>query len=222
MSSGNIFQIKVIEDKLREIIIVGAGGQARIVIESAELSGFRIPGIIDTGYEGQEEYILGYKVLGGEDELQAFENGKVGAFIAIGDNLSRRTYFDKVRKMGFSIVRILNPHAMISKYATIGDGVLVSTAAIINTMAVIGENTIINSGAIIEHETHIGKDCHIGPGTRIAGRVRIGDGVFVGIGTSVIDKVRIGDNCIIGAGSVVISDIPSNTTFAGVPARRIK
>lgn len=212
----------MIANQNKDLIVIGAGGQARIVIENAELSKLKILGIIDINYSGEEEYILGYKVLGGEDELRCFDINQVSTVIAIGDNSLRRKYFDKLKNRGFSILTIINPHAMISRYATIGEGVFISTAAIINTKAVIEENSIINSAAIIEHETHIGKDCHIGPGVKIAGRVKISDGVFVGIGSSIIDKVKIGSDCVIGAGSVVINDVPSNTTFAGIPAKRIK
>ena len=47
----------------------------------------------------------------------------------------------------------------------------------------------------------------------------IGDNVFIGIGTTVCMGSTIGDNVIIGAGSVVSGKVPSNTVYAGVPAR---
>lgn len=47
----------------------------------------------------------------------------------------------------------------------------------------------------------------------------IGDNVFIGIGTTVCMGSTIGDNVIIGAGSVVSGKVPSNSVYAGVPAR---
>ena len=41
-------------------------------------------------------------------------------------------------------------------------------------------------------------------------------------GATVFGGVTIGDNVTIGAGAVVSSDIPSNCTVAGNPARIVK
>lgn len=47
----------------------------------------------------------------------------------------------------------------------------------------------------------------------------IGNNVFIGMRTTVCMGSTIGDNVIIGAGSVVSGEVPSNTVYAGVPAR---
>lgn len=53
------------------------------------------------------------------------------------------------------------------------------------------------------------------------GKVKIGDCVFIGINSTVLCNTTIGDNVIIGAGSIVTSDIPSNSVYAGNPAKFI-
>ncbi|MFT5295397.1 MAG: acetyltransferase-like isoleucine patch superfamily enzyme [Colwellia sp.] len=53
------------------------------------------------------------------------------------------------------------------------------------------------------------------------GEIKVGDNVFIGIDSIILPNVTIGHNVIIGAGSIVTKDIPSNTVFAGVPARHI-
>lgn len=53
------------------------------------------------------------------------------------------------------------------------------------------------------------------------GRVRIGDNVFIGAESIVLPNVTIGNNVVIGAGSVVSKDIPSDTVYAGNPAKYI-
>lgn len=52
--------------------------------------------------------------------------------------------------------------------------------------------------------------------------IRIGNNVYIGTGSVILPGVTIGNNVIIGAGSVVTKDIPSNTVYAGVPAKFIK
>lgn len=54
------------------------------------------------------------------------------------------------------------------------------------------------------------------------GHVTIGDNVIIGAGSIILCGVHIGDNVYIGAGSVVTKDVPSNTVWAGNPARYIK
>ena len=56
--------------------------------------------------------------------------------------------------------------------------------------------------------------------TRLA-KVKIGNKVFLGAGTIVMPGVTIGSNVIVGAGSIVTSDIPSDSVYAGSPARMI-
>lgn len=51
--------------------------------------------------------------------------------------------------------------------------------------------------------------------------IHIGNNCFIGARSFVLPGTRIGDNCIIGAGSVVSGEIPSNSIYAGNPARFI-
>lgn len=53
------------------------------------------------------------------------------------------------------------------------------------------------------------------------GRVNIGSNVFIGAESVVLPNVNIGDNVVIGANSTVTKDIPSNTVYAGNPAKFI-
>lgn len=49
----------------------------------------------------------------------------------------------------------------------------------------------------------------------------IGNNVFIGMNATILMGSAIGNNVIIGAGSVVSGKIPSNTIWAGNPARQI-
>ena len=53
------------------------------------------------------------------------------------------------------------------------------------------------------------------------GKVEIGNNCFIGYEACILKDTKIGDNVIIGARSVVKGEIPSNTVWAGVPARQI-
>nr|WP_250880032.1 DapH/DapD/GlmU-related protein [Thermosipho sp. 1244] len=49
----------------------------------------------------------------------------------------------------------------------------------------------------------------------------IGKNVLIGAGAKILGPVKIGDDARIGANSVVLADIPSGTTFVGVPAKNV-
>lgn len=53
------------------------------------------------------------------------------------------------------------------------------------------------------------------------GVVSIGDNCFIGYQALILKDTTIGDNVIIGARSVVKGNVPSNTVWAGVPAKQI-
>jgi len=50
----------------------------------------------------------------------------------------------------------------------------------------------------------------------------IGNGVIIYAGAKIVGGVRIGDNSIIGANAVVVCDVPDNSIWGGVPAKKIK
>lgn len=53
------------------------------------------------------------------------------------------------------------------------------------------------------------------------GRIKIGKNCFIGNNCTILPGVEMGDNCILGAGSVLNSSMPSNSVYAGVPAKFI-
>lgn len=53
------------------------------------------------------------------------------------------------------------------------------------------------------------------------GCIEVMNNVFIGSGTRILYNTRIGNNVIIGSDSLVTKDIPDNSVYAGVPARRI-
>ncbi len=51
--------------------------------------------------------------------------------------------------------------------------------------------------------------------------VHIGDNMYIGIGAKILGNIQVGNDVKIGANAVVITDIPSNSTAVGMPARII-
>ena len=81
-------------------------------------------------------------------------------------------------------------------------------------------------GVIISREVSIGTNCkiyqHVTIGAGRGGYPEIGDNVTIYSNCVIVGNVKIGNNSVIGACSFVITDVPPNSTFAGIPAKKIK
>lgn len=204
------------------IIIIGAGGHAKVVAEViAANNDYNIAGFLDS--EKQGDILPDISVIGDDAMLpELFKKGIKTAAVAVGDNKLREKIAEKIIKMGFELPAIIHPKAFISPTAKIGGGTVVMPGAIIETLACIEEFAIINTGAIVEHNNIIRRYAHIAPGCSLAGSVRVGERTIVGAGSSVIPNIAIGRDVIVGAGSSVVKDVPDGAVIGGVPAKIIK
>ncbi len=204
----------------RPVIVIGAGGQARVVSSIlARSDRFEVVGFLDYVSTTAGEQIGEKTVLGDHSLLpDLLAQGVKHAIVAVGDNAIRTKHFNTLTQMGFELINVIHPTALIEDGATLGCGNVVAAGAIICCYTQIGDNCIINTGAIVEHETRVGSNVHIAPGVNIAGRVKIGSNTFVGIGVTVKEYLTLGENATVGAGAVVLKDIPANVIAYGVPA----
>ena len=203
------------------LLIIGAGGHARVVISIARRMGtWDLIGVLAREAPTAYEQIDGVPLIGPyADAARLHGEGVTQAALAIGDNTERASKLAGLAQLGFNFPVLQHPSALIEDNATLGDGTVVCAGAIIGAQVMIGRNVIINTGAILDHETVVGDHAHIAPGCRVAGRVRIGEGTLLGIGTCVREKIDIGAQSLIGAGSVVVDDIPGAVVAYGCPAR---
>jgi UDP-perosamine 4-acetyltransferase len=208
--------------KLDEIILLGGGGHAKVLIDLINTSmQFEISGILDTQLEIGTK-VLNVPVLGDDDLLSGlYSKGIKNVCIAIGsvkDNARRRILFDKVKQMGFLVPYLLHPQAIISKNVRFSEGVQIMAGVNVQTDSLFKENTIINTGAIIEHDCSIGSHVHICPGAVISGGCTVGDGAFIGAGATIMQEINIGKCVTVAAGAVVVKDVPDRSMVKGVPA----
>lgn len=193
------------------IVLVGGGGHAKVVIDAVKYSSkYTICGIVDSKLP-QGRSILGIKVLGGDDTLRGlFKKGVKSAFIgigSIGDCGLRKKIYGDLKRIGFRLPFIAHQKAVIAEDAEVGDGAFVAAGAVISTGAKIGKNAIVNTSSSVDHDCVIGDFVHIAPGAALSGGVKVGAETHIGTGARVTQYLNIGSNCIIGAGQTIRHDM---------------
>jgi UDP-perosamine 4-acetyltransferase len=204
-----------------KVVVLGAGGHAKVCIETLEEQKFfDIIGCTSEAESRQD--VLGYPILGSDSLLpQLYLSGVQYAMLAIGDNARRRRAGALAKECGYRLASAVSPRAIVSPRARLGDGILIVRGAIVNSLASVGEGAIINTGATVDHDCEIRPWVHIAPGAHLAGGVRVGEGALIGIGSCVLPGICIGAWARVGAGAAVICDVPDGATFVGVPARSV-
>ena len=207
------------------VVIIGAGGHAKVVADIIEKSGDKVYGFLDDLVEkgtiiaNNEEY----KVIGNfknRFELQKI-NSELEFIIAIGDNLTRNKIVQE-DESNIKYYTAIHPSSNIGIDVIIEEGSVIMANVCINSSARIGKHCIINTSSVIEHDNIIEDYVHISPNVSLGGTVRIGRFTHLGIGSIVRNNIRITNNCIIGAGAVVVKDIDKEGTYVGVPAKILR
>jgi len=207
--------------KRPDLLIVGAGGHARVVAEAAQASGWRVLGVIDAS-QSPGTPINGLTVLGGDELWQnSGALDEVAFVVAIGEQMTRRCISTEIIDKGGRLATVVHPRAIVSPSAELGCGTIVNANAVINANATIGKFCIINSAAVIEHDCVLNDGVQISPRAVLCGNVHCDDDVNIGAGATLIPGVFIGARTIIGAGSVMTKDVAEDVTVVGVPGRVI-
>ncbi len=209
----------------KEIYVLGIGHNSIVYIDMLEQIGYTIKGLYHYNSERTGEFYYGYQILGSFDDLYSIGDFSGMNFaLSMGDNRIRMSVFENLISMGGNVPTLIHPKADVSKYAQLGEGVVIHSNAVVHPDVKIGNNSIISCNCSLIHQSILGKHCYIAGHALIGAYTTIGNNVFVGIGAILIsDKVKsIGDNAIIGAGAVVSSSVESNLVVAGIPARVIR
>ncbi len=200
------------------VILIGAGGHAKVIADIIRCRGDRIIGYLDDNVTGDIDNI---PVLGTTSGIARFTS-RAGFFVAIGNAMAREKIMAAVTSAGGSCYTAIHPTAVIAQDTTIAPGTAIMANAVINSGSIVGRGVIINTGATIDHDNRIGDFCHIAPGAHLSGTVQLGKSVWVGTGAAIINNVSICANTTVGAGAAVTHDITTPGVYVGVPARLLR
>jgi len=200
--------------KKKKIVIIGGGGHGKVVIDAIKCAGgFEIYGIVDAAIS-KGTSVSGVPVVGGDEALRGiYKKGIKQAIIgvgSIGDCEARKTIYKTLKKIGFTLAKVIHPKAIVAGDAKIGEGAFIAAGVTVNPGTRIRKNVILNTRSSVDHDCDIGDFVHIAPGIVLSGTVKVGEETHIGTGARVIQGINIGRRCMVGAGSIVRSDLKDN------------
>jgi acetyltransferase EpsM len=209
------------ERVMQDLIIIGGGEHARVVIEAARsAAAWNILGFVDPLPCDETVARMKTAQLGADEALGRYPSSALVLGIGTAGLDDRRQ--KAVARLGVAPERwatVIHAAAWVSPTTTVAAGSVVLAGAIVNSGARIGRHCIINSRACIEHDVTLGDFVHAAPGSIVAGGAEVGDGSYLGIGSLIRDHRTIGRGCLVGMGAAVTANFGDGAVLVGVPAR---
>lgn len=131
--------------------------------------------------------------------------------ICIADPQAKLRAAEVLKNIGFSIVPVIHPRAVVSRTARLGEGVYIGPGVVIGPRATIGDYCQINNNATIPHHVELGFGVRIADGVNLAGGVRVGDRSYLGLGVTVNSNCRIGADVTVVSGVAVFDSVADGT-----------
>lgn len=192
------------------VVVLGAGGHARVVVEALRASGRQVDGCLDPRADAAS---AGLPILGGDEWLSTPAAKGVEIAVGVGanpDTEPRRRLHLLASSRGAALCTVVAPGAWVSPTARLGEGCQVLTGAIVHAGATIGAGAVVNTGAVVEHDASVADHAFVSPRAVLCGAAAVGELAFVGAGAIVLPGVRVGRRAVVPAGAVARRDVPDD------------
>lgn len=207
--------------EVRRILIVGAGGFGREVLQWARNTWpdhyTKFAGFLSADPHALRDHALEGPILG---DPAAFIPERGDAFLlAIGIPGARRRVAEDLEKRGAAFLTLVHPTAVVFPTAAIGLGSILCPYAIASDSVRLGRFTLMNYHSSLGHDAATGNFAVLSPYATLGGGAQIGDDAFLGLHASVGPGTKIGPRSKLSANSAALHDAPADTLIHGVPGR---
>lgn len=208
-------------DDCRRILIVGAGGFGREVLQWAHDSWpdhvHRFAGFLSDDIHKLDGHATSVGIVGTAAGYEAAAGDYL--LLAIGVPYSRRRVAETLRARGGRFLTLVHPRAVVAASAQIGAGSVICPCAVVSDAATLGSCVLINYHASLGHDASAGDYAVLSPYATLGGGAIVDEECFLGLHASVGPGRRLGARGKVSANSCVLSDAPADALVFGVPGR---
>ncbi len=199
------------------LVIVGAGGHGRDVLDAAEADGrYEVLGLVDDG--AVDEVLLDRRHASFLGPVSVLERLEADFALAVGSGSVRRILDERLRAWGRDGAFVVHPSVTFGADVVAHPGLVALAGARITNHVWIGRHVHLNLNATAAHDARLGGYVTLNPGANVNGNVSIGEEASIGSNASVNQGRTVGARTYVGAGAVVVRDLPPGITAVGVPA----
>ncbi len=210
---------------MKNLLIIGARGWGRVVFGMLPNclgygTEFIIKGFLDNKFDALDNY-EGYPPI--IDSVENYQPLEEDVFVcALGEPKWKRYYAEIILAKGGKFINLIHERSFIGKNTTLGKGCIVSSESSISCDVKIGDFVTFQRLSTVGHDAVIGNYCHLGTYSFIGGFAKMEDMSMIYTRGTLIPYKKLGECSVLGAGSVAMTNVKSNTTVVGIPARILK
>jgi sugar O-acyltransferase (sialic acid O-acetyltransferase NeuD family) len=214
----------------RPLVIVGAGGFAREVLQVALDLNERSPAsppwrpvgfAVEASFCTPGSEVHGLPVFGIEAATAAHPDA--WWTVAVGAPALRRRLVRALQAHADDRwATLVHPMAWLGRRVEIAAGSIICAGCQVTTDIRIGGHVHANIGSTIGHDATLGNFVTLNPGVHVSGNVDVAEGAEIGTGSVLIPGAHVGAWSVVGAGSVVTRRLAPDVTAVGAPARIVK
>ena len=204
------------------LYIIGAGGHAKVVADTARLLNMSYRFLAQEADDGAEIMLEGHWLRDADILALNHPCHLICGLGSAGKVQNKKEALYKFANWDLLFKTLVHPSAVLGGDTQVGRGVYIAQGAQVTRGAKIHDHVLINTAAVVDHDSEVGIGSHIASGAVLCGGVTCGPWVHVGAGSVIIQGCHIAEGVVLGAGAVVTKDITQPyTTWVGAPARRI-
>lgn len=166
---------------MEKLLILGAGGHGRVVLETAELQReYDEIAFLDDSYE--ENLVNKLNIIGKIKDYKSLLHKYKNAFVAIGNNEKRVELIEELLDFGYEVPVLIHPRAYLSSFSKVGKGTVLLAGSVVNVNTIIGLGNIININSSVDHDCILEEGCHVCSGAVVRSVVKLKKMTLVGAG----------------------------------------
>jgi sugar O-acyltransferase (sialic acid O-acetyltransferase NeuD family) len=202
------------DNNKKPLIIIGAGGGAKMCIDAIEVSNeYQVVGLLDDKIEIGNN-LLNIPVIGNLKCINELIEMNINSFVIAFGVLERRNkrfeLYTSLKELGCNFPNIIHPRAIVEKTVLIGEGNVILAGANIGSCVKLGNLNYINNNSLVSHDCVLSDNIHIAPAAALASSIIIESHVLVGMNTTLYFGIKIGEYSTILNGLTINNNIEKN------------